>query len=391
MKAQSIPPPAGAVLLLCFLLASAGSVRAQTEYTTDGIPTALEEEIRWLHNRARFDTSAENALRGTAYTDVPATAGPLAPHQSITAAARNHATDMATLDVFQHNTITGSAYYDPVTQPYFWNRMIAEGYSWNSAAENIGAGFTTAEAAHVAWWNSTLGHRSNITGAHIREIGIGYAYNGASTHKRYYTVDFGSSGSSHFFTGTLFHDSNSNAKYDQSEGRGSMKVTLQVDGVAHGIFDVSSAAGSFAIPIQTINSGAGFVVSVANLSASAVQLSIPRNYQTLATFSLPPGHTREIGTFTKASGTANVGFRNLTPIVVAPPVSLAFIDNAVRLTWTSELGLSYLPQYSTDLSHWQDGTTNPLSGTGGEMNWTQSAAPPGVPSRFYRLMVTSTP
>lgn len=377
-------------LPLLALFASSGSVGAQTEYTTDGIPTALEEEIRWLHNRARFDTAAENALRGTAYTDVPSTAGPLAPHQSISAAARNHATDMATLNVFQHDTITGSAYYDPATQPTFAHRMTAEGYTWSWAGENIAAGYATAESAHAGWWNST-GHRVNFTGADFREIGIGYAYNGASGYGRYYTVDLGSSGTSHLFTGTLFQDSNSNGKYDQSEGRGSLEVTLRVNGVAHSRFDVSSAAGSFAIPIQTITTGASVMVSVRNPAASAVQLSIPRNYQTLAAFSLPPGQTRAIGTFTKAAGTANVGFRNLAPIVVAPPVSLALIDNSVRLTWNSETGLSYMPQYSTNLSQWQNGAPSSLPGTGGEMIWTQSTASPVVPARFYRLWVTITP
>jgi hypothetical protein len=268
--------------------------------------------------------------------------------------------------------------------------LTAEGYSWNRTGENIAAGYTTAEATHVGWWNST-GHRVNFTGVNFREIGSGYAFRGSATYQRYYTVDLGTSGTNHFFTGTLFQDSNSNGKYDQSEGRGSLEVTLRVNGVAHSRFDVSSAAGSFAIPIQTITTGASVVVSVRNPSASAVQLSIPRNYQTLVTFSLPPGQTRAIGAFTKATGTANVGFRNLTPIVVAPPVSLALIGNAVRLTWMSESGLSYLPQYSTDLSQWQDGATNSLSGTGGEMIWTQSAVLPGVPSRFYRLVVTITP
>jgi uncharacterized protein YkwD len=111
--------PNHCILPLLALLASSGSVRAQTEYTTDGMPTALEEEIRWLHNRARFDTTAENALRGTAYTDVPATTGPLTPHQSLTAAARNHTTDMATLNVFQHGTITGRPITIPPPNPIF--------------------------------------------------------------------------------------------------------------------------------------------------------------------------------------------------------------------------------------------------------------------------------
>ena len=390
MNAQPMLPLAVAIMLFFILLASPGSVQAQTEYTTDGTPTALEEEIRWLHNRARFDTAAENVLRGTSYSDIPITAGPLAPHQSLTASARNHSIDMATLDMFQHDTIPGSAFYNPTIQPKFTDRISAESYLWNRVAENIGAGYTSADSIHAAWWNST-GHRANVTGAYLREIGIGYAYDGASTYKRYCTVDFGSSGTSHFFTGTLYQDSNSNAKYDQSEGCGSLKVTLQVDGVAHGIFDVSSAAGSFAIPIQSINSGANVLVSVGNPTGNTLQISIPRNYHGLATFSLAPGQQQDIGSFTKAPDTANVGFRNLTPIPAAPPVSLAFFNNAIRLSWLSDPGLYYMPQYSADLSQWQDGAISPLPGTGEEMSWTQSAVLPGAPCGFYRLMVTITP
>ncbi len=67
----------------------------QTEYTKDGEPSGIEEEIRWRVNRGRFDSASENLARGTAYSDVPASSGPLAPNQSLTLAARHHSEDMA--------------------------------------------------------------------------------------------------------------------------------------------------------------------------------------------------------------------------------------------------------------------------------------------------------
>ena len=155
---------------------------APAQYTADGTPAGLEEEIRWRVNRGRFDTASENQIRGTAYTDVPASTGPLAPNQSLMLAARHQSEDMAKQNLFQHATVPGSAYYNPTNQPNPWDRMQAEGYSWNYAGENIAAGYSGAEAAYVGWWNST-GHRQNMYNSALREIGDGYFYWSASTYR----------------------------------------------------------------------------------------------------------------------------------------------------------------------------------------------------------------
>src|SRR6266496_3620313 len=174
-----------------FVLTAAGAVlpvTAQSLYTADGVPTGLEEEIRWRANRARFDTASENVTRATAYTDVPASTGPLAPNQTITAAARHQSEDLAKANLFQHETVPGSLYYNPITQPEPWDRMSAEGYNWNNAGENIAAGYSGAETAFVGWWNST-GHRVNMCDSDLREIGNGYYYWSTSSYRTYYTMD----------------------------------------------------------------------------------------------------------------------------------------------------------------------------------------------------------
>ena len=92
------------MLAVCFLVGLSGIsclAAVPSQYTTDGAPTGLEEEIRWRVNRGRFDTVSENQSRGTTYSDVPASAGPLAPNQAITLAARHQSEDMATHNVFQ--------------------------------------------------------------------------------------------------------------------------------------------------------------------------------------------------------------------------------------------------------------------------------------------------
>ena len=143
------------VLVLMGLVAGAlalgrpAPAAAQTLYTEDGEPTGLEEEIRWRVNRGRFDTVSENQLRGSSYTDVPATAGPLAPNQKLALAARHHSEDMAKQNVFKHETVVGSAYYNPVTQSNFWDRITAEGYVWNGIAENIAAGHVGGQRREV--------------------------------------------------------------------------------------------------------------------------------------------------------------------------------------------------------------------------------------------------
>ena len=357
------------------------------QYVADGVPTGLEEEIRWRVNRGRFDSASENQTRGTAYADVPASAGPLAPNQSLTLAARHQSEDMARNNVFQHETVPGSAYYNYTNQPEPWDRMQAEGYSWNYAGENIAAGYSGAEAAYVGWWNST-GHRQNMYNSSFREIGDGYYYWSASTYRSYYTMDLGNSGSTCFFTDTLFRDANTNGVYDQTEAIAGVCITLLVGGVPHSYFDLSSAVGSFAIPIQSIGTAASVQVVLSNATAVSVTLSIPRDYRNYTTVTLTPGGSRVFGVFTKPSGARNVGFRDVMPTllpIAAPRLALALSGTNILLAWPSENSLQYLPQCSTNLLVWSNLTAGYLSGTGSNMTWLDPTN--GTGKKFYRLLI----
>lgn len=384
-------PYAGSfVLILAAVLSGfGGQTLAQTEYTADDTPTALEEEIRWLMNRGRHDSASENLLRGTGYTDVPATAGPLAPNESLALASRHHSEDMARQNLFQHATIPGSGYYDAVTQPDPWDRMGAEGYSWNNAAENIAAGYETALAAYVGWWNST-GHRVNMYKASLREVGNGYFYWAGSTYGRYYTMDLGSSGSTHFFTDTVFRDDDGDGAYDQGEGLGGIRVRLRVNGLIQDAFDLTSPVGSFAIPIQSIADGATVEVLLANATTSSVTLQVPRSYSSNAVVSLTVAEETVIGTFTQPVGTQNVGFRNLVPVIDPPaaPALVALRSGAsVDIHGPSESGAEYLPQWSSDLISWHDLAPAYVAGTGGRLIWTDPTPITDGALRFYRLLV----
>ena len=379
---------------LCVLIWIAGTIagllpaHAQGQYTGDGNPTGQEEEIRWRLNRGRFDTAAENQTRGTSYTDVPASAGPLAPNQSLTLAARHQSEDMARHNLFQHATVPGSAYYNPVTQPNPWDRMTAEGYSWNVAAENIAAGYTSAEAVYVGWWNST-GHRQNMYNRGLREIGNGTFYWSSSTYGVYYTMDLASSGNNCFLTDTLFDDANGNSIYDSGEGVAGLSVTLIVSGSPYSIYDLSTSVGSFAIPIQTIAAGTIVQVILSNTTTASLTFSVPRDYRTLATIILAPGKALVIGNFIRPATTRNIGFRDLVPgqsPVVPPPLVVAPSDRSILLSWSSDSSLQYQPQWTANFLIWSNLTGAYQSGTGSNMTFLDGSAI-ARGSGFYRLLV----
>jgi len=373
--------------LMAAVFGAVAPVLAQSLYTLDGTPTGLEEEIRWRVNRGRFDSASENATRGTAYTDVPTNSGPLAPNQMITIAARHQSEDMAKANVFQHATVTNSLFYNYLTQPNPWDRMVAEGYSWNSAGENIAAGYIGSESVYVGWWNST-GHRVNMYNSGLREIGNGYYYLSTATYRNYYTMDLGSSGGNCFFTDTLFNDVNGNGTYEQSEGVAGIAIRLRVGSTQAAYEDVSSAVGSFAIPIQSIASLATVQVILSNTTSSAVSVSIPKDYRNYSTVSLAPNESRIYGTFVGPTSTRNMGLRNVTPTlmpVVASPLAISASENNVVLRWTSDAALEYQPQCTTNLTVWTGLTNGFLRGTGATMTYVDSVF--GQAGKLYRLQI----
>ena len=363
---------------------------AQSLYNSDGAPTGLEEEIRWRVNRGRFDSASENATRGTAYTDVPASSGPLAPNQLITLAARHQSEDMAKANLFQHATVPSSLFYNPVTQPNPWDRMSAEGYSWNNAGENIAAGYSGAEAVYVGWWNST-GHRVNMYSSALREIGNGYYNLSTSSYRQYYTMDLGTSGGTCFFTDTIFNDGNGNGLYEQSEAVAGVAIRLQTASGPAAWYDVSATAGSFAIPIQSIGSLATVQVLFSNTTSQTLTFTVPQDYRNYSMLTLAPNESRTYGTFVRPSTARNIGFRNVTPAelpsepIIAPPLNISAIGNNIVLRWNSEPTFEYQPQWSTNMSVWTGLAPNFIRGTGGPMTYTDPIPVGG--RRMYRLQI----
>jgi hypothetical protein len=329
-------------------------------------------------------------VRGTAFTDIAATAGPLAPHGSLTTAARRHSEDMARNNVMQHATVSGSAYYNAVTQPSPWDRMRAEGYSsYSSAAENIAAGYSAAEAAHVGWWKSG-GHRRNMCGTGSREIGNGHFHWASSTFRNYYTMKLGGRNGHVFLTDTAFHDTNGNRAYNQGEGLAGVRIMLRLPSANHPDFDITSAGGAFAIPISAIPAGTKVEVWLSNPSATPATLTIPRDYDTHETLTLAPGGGALAGTFNKPAEARNIGFRNLTApeTPAAPALSISRTGHRTQLRWASRAGFRYRPQHSPDLEKWTNLTPAPLPGTGGDLAHQHASS---APSGYYRIALEPMP
>ncbi|HWB07312.1 MAG TPA: CAP domain-containing protein [Verrucomicrobiales bacterium] len=379
------------LLLSPGVCAGIGSLRAQQEYTGDGVPTAAEEEVRWLTNRGRFDRNNENATQGTNYqdADIPVSSGPLAPSNSLTLAARHHTEDMAVKNQFQHATVPGSAYYNANTQPEPWQRFLAEGYMnlvpQDGWAENLSAAVQTASDTHKAWWNSTE-HRKNMSRGYFLEIGAGYYFWAPSTYDHYWTMTL-AAGQPSFFTDTMFRDTNADSKYTQGEGVSGVKVTLKVNGADHTTFDVSAAPGSFAVPLSGIAVEPTAEVWLTNQSGTAIILSIPRDYRTLESVTLASAQSFFAGTFSRGIFGKNFGFRNLTrgtAPVTAPLVTLTKNGAAVTVSWPSQTDLQYLVQSSTTLGGWTDFPLGYQNGTGGVMTVTDTST---VPKKYYRVSV----
>lgn len=109
---------------------------------------------------------------------------PLTMNAALRTAARLHTRDMAENDYFSHTGQDGST-------P---SQRIAEaGYSGSTIGENIAAGSQTPEAV-VANWMTSPGHCRNIMHADFDHIGVGYAYDDASTYGHYWTQTFGGGG-----------------------------------------------------------------------------------------------------------------------------------------------------------------------------------------------------
>ena len=107
--------------------------------------------------------------------------GPVAGERFLQEAAFLHSKDMADNDYFSHTGLHGSR---------FWERAEQAGYQGFATAENIAAGYSTAEWVMQEWMESS-GHRDNILNCNYTHLGVGYHYDRSAPYRHYWTQVFG--------------------------------------------------------------------------------------------------------------------------------------------------------------------------------------------------------
>ncbi len=156
------------VLSALFVGILGGSVHAQSSYDPE------ELEFLQIINEYRQNNGLPTLILSDA----------------LTVASERHDEDMARYNFFAHETL-GSSYFPVNSEP--WDRMALSGYDYPDSykAENLAAGYETAEEAFEAWRTSP-GHNVNMLDANQRVIGIARIYDPDSYYGWYWTTDFGS-------------------------------------------------------------------------------------------------------------------------------------------------------------------------------------------------------
>jgi hypothetical protein len=286
-----------AFLFTASLLLSGGSLAAQTLYSI-GDPSDDEQVYVELINRARSNPNAEaqrmknitdaNVLSAYSYFGVNldlmvtqfallSVAPPLSINTALTTAARLHSQDMLTYGYQGHVDHNGST---------LAQRLTAQGYSYTSAAENVGAytfyplyGHAGMEVdwggnASTGGMQSPAGHRLNIHNAALREIGIGVV-NGTNSSvsppvgPQLVTQDFGVQTTVPYITGVAYYDFNSNGFYDTGEGIGGVTVTV----AGQGYYATTSTSGGYSVPVSG-NGTYTVTFSAPNLANASYQATV---------------------------------------------------------------------------------------------------------------------
>jgi uncharacterized protein YkwD len=244
--------------IACLALCSpAFSKEKKTELYSHGDPTPDEQYVLQMINRARADPAAEGRRLKLDMGEGLAEAEqklirpkpPLAMNAKLLATARKHSEDMFTNNFFQHINLKGKGPLD---------RILAGGYKWYAAAENIamGSDHTAAELHDILMIDAKTpnkGHRKHVLEIGLgdftyREVGIGFHTGKRESRedfKDYITQNFGVlEESPPLLLGVVYEDKNENGQYDIGEGIAGASVKAD-----KGKFSaITSTSGGYAFP-----------------------------------------------------------------------------------------------------------------------------------------------
>ena len=215
--------------------------------------TAAEQYLVELINRARLDPGAEAKRQGEALNkDLAAgtisggSKEVLATNSKLSSAAHKHSVWMLDTDTFSHTGKGGSSAGD---------RMDDAGYAWRSYRENLDLKGSTGSInmnAMVTKHHESLydseGHRVNIFGENVNEIGIGQAQGrftqgGTTFNTSVVTEKFANKGDA-YVTGVAYTDKNKNGFYNIGEGKGGIRIS------ADGASDTTAGSGGYNVKVK---------------------------------------------------------------------------------------------------------------------------------------------
>jgi hypothetical protein len=247
-------------------------------------PTAQELLDIALINRARLNPAGEAAMDGIDLNEglapgtiTTASKQPLAFSDALDSTSTEHSQSMITNDYFAHT--------DPTDMSTPFTRMIAAGYNYSFAGENIATEGTTGtidQTADTASMHESLfvdsdtsgrGHRTNMLSPNFQEIGVGIAV--GVTHNVYMatlntimmTEDYGSrSGVGQFLTGIAYNDTDGNNFY--SVGEGVSGVVVATSGGNLTTETAGGYSGTIGTGAQTITFSGGDLLAPISLKAT---------------------------------------------------------------------------------------------------------------------------
>jgi uncharacterized protein YkwD len=226
-------------------------------------PTAAEQYMLQLINRARANPSAEAAADGidlneglAAGTISTAARQPLAFDPELVAAAESHSTWMITAATFAHNEgsvdpgaqMTAAGYQ--FTGSWTWGQNIAwQGSKPNTPPLNA----TTLQMENSLFTDTGVsgrGHRLNILNPQFQEVGVGIE---TGTFQSYNSVlatqDFAKSGSQVFLTGVAFTNADKTNFYAPGEGLGNITITATRASDQARFTTTTWAVGGYTLPL----------------------------------------------------------------------------------------------------------------------------------------------
>lgn len=364
--------------LLSFLAILSTGVGQPTQAYSHGNPTAAEQYMLELVNRARMNPAGEAALSGIDLNEGLASntisalpKQPLTFNPSLLQSSRQHSQWMLDEDTFSHTGADGSSPAD---------RMKAAGYvfsgSW-SYAENLGwRGSTGVPPVNsmVAQIHKDLfvdadvtgrGHRLNLLADGLREIGVGvktglFTYNLQTYNGVMVTQDFGRTDAdpAAFLVGVVFQDLNGNGSYDPGEGLPGINV-VPSSGVYYAL---TSDSGGYAIPLSA--SSGTLVVSI-----SGGSLAAPITKTAVLT-----------GRNVKLDFNTAIDRPTASPIVLRSPQRLS--NGQFSFGLLGRNGQTVIIQSSEDLIHWTNRQTLNLTVGASFVDPTS----PSFSRRFYRVL-----